>query len=140
MRNKRPRALCVETPFVRYVSRYAGTTGIAVASGYGDPVQSATSEDASTSEAERDAQLLRSPRFRWALGLWLLNYALGWPVIGLAGAASPWLGAQNAAMIGAGSYALSWVILGLAMLLGGSEIAVFGKRWIQSRRTKNSTS
>ena len=103
--------------------------------GYTEEVQSPIPEStADTREGEFDERLLSSPRFRLALGLWVLNYVLGWPVIALAGASSPWIGTQNAAMIGGGSYALSWAILGLAMLLGGSQIAVYGKRWVQTRR------
>ena len=90
-------------------------------------------ETSTTGLDQTDEQLLRSARFRWALGLWVLNYLLGWPVVAIAAASTPWLGPRNAALLGSGSYALSWGVLGVAVLLGGSEIAVFGKSWVRRR-------
>lgn len=73
----------------------------------------------------------RSPRLRLALGLFLLDYVFGWPVVAAAAPASPWIGASNAALIGSVSYAFSWVLLGAASLIGGAQVAVVGRAWIR---------
>jgi len=85
-----------------------------------------------------DEALLRSPRFRLALVLLVLNYALGWPVVALAAGASPWIGVETAAVVGTGSYALSWAVLGVAVLLGGREVVEYGERWWRRRRAQSS--
>ena len=75
----------------------------------------------------------RSWRFRLALTLFVASYALGWPMIAGAGAATPWIGASNAALVGGAAYGLSWVLLGLAALLGGAEVASAGRGWVRER-------
>ena len=58
-----------------------------------------------------------------------LSYLLGWPALGMAGSASPWIGVEAAALLGSGTYALSWVLLGVAVVLGGNEVRAEGRRW-----------
>ena len=67
-------------------------------------------------------RLLRSPRVRLAILLFGLNVVLGWPAVALAGAASPWIGAANAALLAGGCYAASWVLLAISSALGGPEL------------------
>ena len=74
-------------------------------------------------------------RLRLALFLWLANFALGWPVVAASASMAPWIGAENAAMLGAGSYGLSWLVLGLAMVLGGAEVSERGRAWLTERRS-----
>jgi hypothetical protein len=68
-------------------------------------------------------------RIRIALALLALSYVLGWPAVGAAGSASPWIGVEAAAMLGSGTYAFSWLLLGGAVVLGGKEVQEEGRRW-----------
>lgn len=65
---------------------------------------------------------LRSPRVRLAILLFVLNLVLGWPAVALAGAASPWIGAANAAILAGICYAGSWALLAISSALGGPEL------------------
>jgi hypothetical protein len=70
---------------------------------------------------------------RLALGLFVANAVFGWPAVVVAGSVSPWLGLENAAMIGSISYALSWLLLGASVAIGGREITMLGRAWIRGR-------
>ena len=70
----------------------------------------------------RRPRLFRSPRVRLAILLFGLNVLLGWPAVALAGAASPWIGVANAAILASLCYAASWVLLGISSALGGPEL------------------
>jgi hypothetical protein len=88
--------------------------------------------------AER-RRLLASPRFRTALLLLLLNVLLGWPAVVLLGALSVLVGAKWLGLLGGlVMYAVSWVLLAAAVLLGGREVLVHGRwlvrRWWRRRR------
>ena len=85
-------------------------------------------------DASESVRPTRSPgRLRLALVLFLLNYLLGWPALVVAGAASPWAGVEASAFIGSVSYVLSWVLLALAITIGGREVTVIGRQWVTSR-------
>jgi hypothetical protein len=73
----------------------------------------------------------RSGRLRVAMALWVLCYVLGWPAVAAAASASPWLGAQNAALLGTFSYVLSWVMLAVATWLGGAELVEISRDWVR---------
>lgn len=68
-------------------------------------------------------------RFRIALAFLALSYLLGWPAVGAAGSASPWIGVEAAAMLGSGVYVFSWLLLAVAVVLGGKEVQDEGRRW-----------
>ena len=72
-------------------------------------------------------------RMRLALGLFVANTVMGWPAIAAAGGASPWIGLENAAMLGSASYILSWLLLGASIAIGGREVVVLGRGWIRRR-------
>ena len=63
-----------------------------------------------------------SGRFRLALVLLALSYLFGLPMAAGFGAASAWSGSIRLAACGGGSYALSWILLGAAIALGGSSV------------------
>jgi predicted phage tail protein len=97
-----------------------------------------TSVPPHTDHPER-RRLLASPRFRIALTLLLLNVLLGWPAVLLLGSLSVWMGARWLGLLGGLlMYAVSWVMLGVAMLLGGREVLVHGRwlvrRWLKKRQ------
>lgn len=73
----------------------------------------------------------RPRRMQLALGLFGANYLFGWPAVAAAGGASPWIGLENAALAGSISYALSWVLLGASILIGGREVTTLGRAWIR---------
>ena len=69
-----------------------------------------------------DYSALRSRRLGIAVGLIFIQILLGWPAIALLGSAGvaygePALGAMGASI----SYGLSWLVLGLAVFIGGKE-------------------
>lgn len=70
----------------------------------------------------RRRRLLRSPRVRLAILLFGLNVVLGWPAVALVGAASPWIGVANAAILASVCYAGSWLLLAISSALGGPEL------------------
>lgn len=72
-------------------------------------------------------------RLRLALALFGANYVFGWPALAAAGSASPWIGLEYAAVAGSASYALSWLLLGASIAIGGREVTVIGRAWIRQR-------
>ena len=87
----------------------------------------------------RRRRLLRSPRFRLALLLFVLNFLVGWPAALLLGVLAAFLGMTWLGLVGGMVvYAVSWVMLGVAVLLGGKEVIVHGRwlirRWLEKRR------
>lgn len=97
-----------------------------------------TSDPSRHDHTER-RRLLASPRFRAALLLLLLNVLLGWPAVLLLGSLSVLAGAKWLGLVGGlVMYAVSWLLLGAAVLLGGREVLVHGRwlfrRWWQRRR------
>lgn len=69
---------------------------------------------------------MRSPRFRLALALFVVSHVFSWPAVAAAASASPWIGTEVAAVVGSVSYAVSWLMIGTAAVLGGREVAVVG--------------
>ncbi len=75
-------------------------------------------------------RLIASRRFRVALVLALLSYLVGWPAAALLGAISAWLGTEwLGVIVGTTTYAFSWLLLGVAVLMGGREVLVFARSW-----------
>ena len=72
-------------------------------------------------------------RMRLAFALFGANYLFGWPAVAIAGSASPWIGVETAALLGSASYALSWLLLGASIALGGREMTVRGRAWVRQR-------
>ena len=56
---------------------------------------------------------------------------IGWPAVAVFGAASPWIGAANAALVGGICYGLSWLLLGVAGALGGKGVLIEGRERIR---------
>lgn len=78
-----------------------------------------------------DEALLRSPRFRLALFLFLMNYVMGWPAVALIGAVSVAYDAERVGVVGSSvSYAFSWALIGAAILVGGRDVTAVGRRWV----------
>ena len=72
--------------------------------------------------ADPDFSSLRSKRMMAAMGLIVLQAILSWPAVAAFGSVGAALGepATGAAAASA-SYVMSWVVLGLALLVGGRE-------------------
>ena len=84
-------------------------------------------------------KLLASPRFQFAVLLFLLNFLLGWPAAILLGSLAVWVGAKWLGLLGGLLvYAVSWVMLGIAVLIGGREVVSHSRwlvqRWLEKRR------
>ena len=73
-------------------------------------------------DVEPDYSALRSRRLAISVGLMFLQLFLGWPAIALIGSAGAAVGEPALGALGASvSYAMSWVVLGAAILVGGRE-------------------
>lgn len=84
-------------------------------------------------------RLLASPRFRLALLLFALNLLLGWPSALLVGGIAAWLGAKWLGLMwGVVIYGASWVLLGIAVLIGGQDVVSHSRwlvqRWLEKRQ------
>lgn len=89
----------------------------------------------------RRRRLLQSPRFRLALLFFALNFLVGWPAALLLGAVATFLGLTWLGLVGGlVVYAISWIMLGVAVLLGGREVVVHGRwlirHWMEKRRSQ----
>jgi hypothetical protein len=92
----------------------------------------------SNPDSKERRRLLASPRFRLALGLFLANVLLGWPLVFLLAAVAVLLGAKWLGLVGGMiAYAASWIVLGIAVLIGGQEVVIHGRwlirRWMEKR-------
>jgi len=84
-------------------------------------------------------RLLASPRFRIALLLFGLNVVLGLPAALLIAGFAALVGAKWLGLVGGlAIYAGSWILLAVAVLIGGQEVVVHGswliRRWLEKRR------
>ncbi len=63
-----------------------------------------------------------SPRLVLGLGLFILNFLLGWPVVAALGIAALWTDSPLLVLLGGpAAYAFSWLLLGLAAFLVGPD-------------------
>ncbi len=73
-------------------------------------------------------------KLRLAVSLVILSYILGWPAVAIIGTVGVWLGMEELAIwIGSVAYALSWIVLGVGVWLGGTEATALVKGWIQTK-------
>ncbi len=81
-----------------------------------------------------------SKRLIIGLSLFVLNFALGWPVVAVLGAAAFWTDSPLLLLLGGpAAYAFSWIILGLSVLLVGPDSARYlrallrwgVRRWVE---------
>ena len=72
-------------------------------------------------------------RFRLGIALLVLNYVLGWPFLLIVESLALYFKNPSLGMLGAVGYGISWVFLGIALLLAGPGVIEWSKhqyaRW-----------
>jgi len=109
------------------------------ASTAGTPLHPQPTKPNPPEQDSRRKKLLASPRFQFAVLLFLLNFLLGWPAAILLGSLAVWVGAKWLGLLGGLLvYGVSWVMLGIAVLIGGREVVSHSRwlvqRWLEKRR------
>lgn len=77
-------------------------------------------------------QVKRNKRFFIGVKIIVVSFILGWPVLFLTAALTVVFG-RFWAVLGGIVYAISWIMLGIGILLAGVEGVKFAKEWVRKK-------